>query len=123
METYLDAIKNYEYRVAMLQLRTSSHTLAIEYGRYTRPTTKIEDRNCSFCHILEDERYFLIDCYFNQAERENLFSKLTRIAPNFIHMTDEEKFIFLMCNKDQQIPTWVGKFIYKSFKDRAEYLL
>ena len=29
METYLDAIKNYKYRVAMSQLRTSSHTLAI----------------------------------------------------------------------------------------------
>ena len=122
METYLDAIKNYKYRVAMSQLRTSSHTLAIEYGRYTRPKTKIEDRKCSSCHILEDERHFLIECNINQAERENLFSKLTHIAPNFIHMTDEEKLIFLMCNKDQQILTWVGKFIYKSFKYRAEYL-
>ena len=37
-------------------------------------------------------------------------------------MIDEEKFIFLMYNKDQQILTLVGKFIYKSFKDRAEYL-
>ena len=122
METYLDAIKNYKYRVAMSQLRTSPHTLAIEYGIYTRPKTKIEDRECSSCHILEDERHFLIECNINQAERENLFSKLTHIAPNFIHMTDEEKFIFLMCNKDQQILTWVGKFIYKSFNDRAEYL-
>ena len=31
METYLDAIKNYNYRVSMSQLRTSSHTLAIDY--------------------------------------------------------------------------------------------
>ena len=122
METYLNAIKNYKYRVAMSQLRTSSHTLAIEYGRYTRPKTKIEDRECSSCHILEDERHFLIKCNINQAERENLFSKLTHIAPNFIHMTDEEKFIVLMCNKDQQILTWVGKFIYKSFEYRAECL-
>ena len=112
METYLDAIKNYRYRVDMSQLRTSSHTLAIEYGRYTRHKTKIEDRKCSSCHILEDERHFLIECNINQVERENLFSKLTHIAPNFIHMTDEENFIFLMCNKDQQILTWVGKFIY-----------
>ena len=124
METYLDVIKNYKYRVAMSQLRTSSHILAIEYGRYTRPKRKIEDRKCSSCHILEDERHFLIliECNINQAERENLFSKLTHKAPNFIHMTDEEKFIFLMCNKVQHILTWVGKFIHKSFKDRAEYL-
>ena len=122
MDTYLDAIKNYKYRVAMSQLRTSSHTLAIEYGRYTRPKTKFEDRNCSFCHILDDERHFLIECNINQTERENLFSKLSHIAPNFIHMTEEDKFLFLMCIKDQQILTWVGKFIYKSFKDRDEYL-
>ena len=32
VETYLDAIKNCKYRVPMSQRRTSSHTLAIEYG-------------------------------------------------------------------------------------------
>ena len=99
METYLDAIKDYKYRVAMSQLRTSSHTLAIEYGRYTRPKTKIEDRKCSSCHILEDERHFLIECNINQAGRENLFSKLTHIAPNFIHMPDEENSFSLCATK------------------------
>ena len=37
MERYLKLIKNHKYRTAMTQLRTSSHTLAIEYGRYTHP--------------------------------------------------------------------------------------
>ena len=43
MERYLELIKNHKYRTAMTQLRTSSHTLAIEYGRYTpqRPNLKI----------------------------------------------------------------------------------
>ena len=104
------------------QLRTSSHTLAIEYGRYTRPKTKIEDRNCSICHVLEDERHFVMDCTINQPERENMFSKLARLVPNYTHMNDDEKFLFLMCNKDPQISTWVGKFIHKSFKDWAEHL-
>ena len=118
----LDAIKKHKYRVAMSQLRTSSHTLAIEYGRYTRPKTKIEDRNCSICHVLEDERHFVMGCTINQPERENLFSKLARLVPNYTHMNDDEKFLFLMCNKDPQILTWVGKFIHKSFKDRDEHL-
>ena len=122
IEIDLDAIKNHKYRVAMSQLRTSSHTLAIEYGRYTRPKTKIEDCNCSICHVLEDERHFVMDCTINQPERENLFSKLARLVPNYTHMNDDEKFLFLMCNKDPQILTWVGKFIHKSFKDRAEHL-
>ena len=59
----------------MSQLKTSSHTLAIEYGRYIRPKTKIEDHNRSICHVLEDERHFVMDCTINQPERENLFSK------------------------------------------------
>ena len=59
MERYLELIKNHKYRTAMTQLRTSSHTLAIEYGRYTRPKTKLENRYCLFCpHILEDDKHF-----------------------------------------------------------------
>ena len=30
---YLDTVKNHKYRIALAQLRTSSHTLAIERGR------------------------------------------------------------------------------------------
>ena len=52
MEKYLDFIKNHKHRTAMTQLRTSSHTLAIEYGRYTRPKTKIEDRYCLAYFVL-----------------------------------------------------------------------
>ena len=36
-EPYLHMLKNHKYRVAVAQLRTSSHTLAIERGRYSRP--------------------------------------------------------------------------------------
>ena len=120
METYLDAIKNYKYRVAMSQLRTSSHTLAIEYGRYTRPKTKIEDRKCSSCHILEDEKHFLIECNINQAKRENLFSKLTHIAPNFIHMTDKE--CMLLCIHDHMYVFYVCSFYVCWFYDVSFYL-
>ena len=69
METYSELIKNYKYRGAMAQLRTSSHTLAIEYGRNTHPKTKIEDLNNPFCpHILKDEKCFLDECTVNKTE-------------------------------------------------------
>ena len=116
MEIYLDSIKKHIYRVAMSQLRTSSYTLAIEYGGYTHPKPTIEDHNCSICHVLEDERYFVMDCTINQS-KEKICSP-NCIVPN---MNDDEIFLFLKCNKDQQILTWVGKFIHKSFKDRAEH--
>ena len=120
VETYLEAVKNYRYRVAMLQLRTSSHTMAIEYGRHTRPKTEIQDHSCSSCHVLECERHFLIECNMNQAEGESLFSKLAHKFQNFTHVTDEGNS-FSLC-PTQTNNTWVGKFIYKYFKDRAEYL-
>ena len=124
METYLELIKNHKYRTAMAQLRTSSHALAIEYGRYTRPKTKLEDRCCLFCtHALEDEKHFLVECIVNKTERDILFSKAERLFQNFSSLDGDEKFIFLLNSDDQQVLTWVGKFIYDSFKTRNEKLV
>ena len=124
METHLDLIKNHKYRVAMVQLRTSSHTLAIEHGRYTRPKTKIEDRKCPFCpDIVEDEKHFLIQCIMNMTERDILFSKINCLFQNFNSLDDEDKFTFLLSNKDQQVLTWVGKFIHNSFKIKTDKLV
>ena len=92
METYLELIKNHKYRTAMAQLRTSSHSLAIEYGRYTRPKTKLEDRCCLFCtHALEDEKHFLVECIVNKTERDILFSKVERLFQNFSSLDGDEK--------------------------------
>ena len=116
MERYLELIKNHKYRTAMTQLRTSSHALAIVYGRYTRPKTKLEDRCCLFClHILEDEKHFLVECIVNKTDRDILFSKVEHLFQNFSYLDKEEKCIFLLNSKDQQVLTLVGKFIYNSF--------
>ena len=123
IEPYLYMLKNHKYRVAVAQLRISSHTLAIERGRYARPKVQICDRTCNVCGILEDEAHFLIRCSLYKREREVLFSNVLKIHPGFSDMSDENKFVFLLENTDQQVLTWVGKFIYKSFKTRAEELL
>ena len=108
MERYLKLIKNHKYRTAMTQLRTSSHTLAIEYGRYTRPKTKLEDRYCLFFpHILEDEKHFLVECIVNKTERDILLSKVEHLFQTFSYLDKEEKFIFLLNSKDQQVLTWL----------------
>ena len=107
METYLDAIKNYKYRVAMSQLRTSSHTLAIKYGRYTRPKTKIEDRKCSSCHILEDERHFLIECNINQTERVKLILKTDTHSSKF-HSYDWWRKIHFPYVQQRPTNTYLG---------------
>ena len=48
-EPYLDLIRNRNQRSFLSRLRVSSHNLAIERGRYTRPITPIGQRTCSFC--------------------------------------------------------------------------
>ena len=130
METYLQLIlkKPHKYRTAMAQLRTSSHTLAIEYGRYTHPKTKLEDRYCLFCpHALGDEKHFLVECIVNITEWDILFSKVERLFQNFGSLDGDEKIIFLLNTDDQQVLTRVGKYIYiyiyNSFKTRNEKLV
>ena len=103
-------------------LRTSSHTLATERGRYSRQKVQICDRTCNVCGILEDETHFLIYCSLYKREREVLFSNVLKFNLGFSDMSDENKFVFLLGNT-QQVLTWVGKFIYKSIKIRSEELL
>ena len=43
MEPYLYLVKNPKYRIAISKIRTSSHKLEIERGRYTRPKTPAEN--------------------------------------------------------------------------------
>ena len=70
---YLDTVKNPKYRIAMAQLRTSSHTLAIERGRYTRPKLHINDRTCNICGTVEDEIHFLVHCPLYTRKERHLF--------------------------------------------------
>ena len=57
---YLDLIVIVrKFRVALSKLRTSSHRLEIEMGRWTRP---VETPKCKHCHTLEDEYHFISEC-------------------------------------------------------------
>ena len=66
---------------------------------------------------------FLVECIVNKTERDILFSKVELLFQTFSYLDKEEKFIFLLNSKDQQVLTWVGKFIYDSFKTRNEKLV
>ena len=45
-----------------------------------------------------------------------MYDKISGIYSNFIHLNDEDKFIFLMTNTDRRILNWLGKFVYQSFQ-------
>ena len=118
--SYLDTVKNHKYRIAMVQLRTSSHTLAIERGRYATPMMHII---CNICGTVEDEIHFHIHCPLYKHERGATFSYITRTHPKFQGLSHENNFIILWENTDELILIWTGKLIYKSFRIRAENVL
>ena len=65
-------------RRSFTKLRVSSHRLAIETGRYTRPITPRSQRFCNHCtqHVLGDEKQFLLSCPKFAAQRKALFDDL-----------------------------------------------
>ena len=118
LEPYLKLVKIPKYRNAIAKLRSSSHILEIERGRYTKPNMPIELRVCSHCNVIEDEGHFLINGDIMGNERSHLFRKITEIYMEYLYMYSMSKFIFLMRNTDANILTWIGTFIHDVIKSR-----
>ena len=79
-ESCLNSISNVRHRTTLTKLRTSSHVLEIERGRYTFPKTAVYDRLCKTCYQIEDEGHFLINCKMYDPLRRQLYSKVSRIT-------------------------------------------
>ena len=55
-EPYLDYVRNRNQRSSLTRLRISTHQLATELGRRTRPVTPYNQRFCSYCHSQANNR-------------------------------------------------------------------
>ena len=121
MEHYLDSISDIRYRTTLTRLRTSSHTLEIEWGRYTVPRTPIFDRLCINCNDVKDEIHFLVYCKLYEESRNIFYKKVARRNSDFADFTDHEKYIFLMKTTDPFILAWFGKYVFKLFNIRSEH--
>ena len=122
-EPYLSLIKKTKYVIALSRFRAGSHTLEIERGRYSNPRTPLHLRLCAICQEIEDEKHFLICCKIYEGERTTLFNKIDELYPVFIKFNNHQKFIFLMTNTNEQLVTWVAKFIHDAMHQRAVYHL
>ena len=76
MEPYPRLISNLRYRNALTRLRTSSHTLEIERGRYTTPKTPVCDRLCRTCNVTEDEIHFILNCVEYGNMRDDFYARV-----------------------------------------------
>ena len=62
---------------ANFYLRTSTHSLEIEVGRWARPNRiLIDERKCRTCSKLENEFHFLLECSLYNDLNELVYQKI-----------------------------------------------
>ena len=118
-EPYLYLVNDKRFRRAISRLKCSSHILNVEKGRYTRPRTPRDERLCNMCNCVDDELHFITACAVNVNERRTLYDKLIDKFPEFEHLCDLKKIVFLFTFDDAQMLSWLGKFLYKSFRSKS----
>ena len=72
--TYINEIRNFNYRRSITRFRISAHRLKIETGRYIKLDRS--ERLCTKCSTgaIEDEQHFLMECSKFNAFRNSFFS-------------------------------------------------
>ena len=104
---YLDFVKIKKFRVAMKKLRTSSHRLEIEVGRWARP-----NRIPITCNKLEDEFHFLLECSLYNDLRKQYIKRYYWKRPNILKLKE------LMSTTNKRILSNLSLYIFKAFKIR-----
>ena len=119
-EIYLRIIQNREVRKCYTEFRISAHQLAIERGRYKN--VKSTERICKNCHTneVESEMHFLLQCQKYQEERNKLYLYLKSTYKNFNILTDENKFIWLLTNENEDVIQKLSNFIFTCLEIRKQ---
>ena len=97
MESYL-SISNFEYR----KLRISEHNLLIEKGRQLNIPK--EQRLCSHCKCIDDEKHFLLHCTINSELRSSFLNILNKEI--FNNLSESEKLSYIL---NPSTPSQVNK--------------
>lgn len=121
-ETYLDVVTDRSTRKHLAQLRTSSHKLHVETGRYNR--LNISDRTCLVCvsNDVEDEVHFLTQCQAFTPHRDELFKEARLKCLHFDTLSDENKLVWLMSAEDKVIIHALAKYTHTCLTLRPEIL-
>ena len=107
-----------EVKSNITKLRTSTHKLHIETGRYTRPKTPRNERTCNFCSQIETESHFLLFCVKYKSQRLKL-AKAFNINDEEICLEDHENLLRIILNpKNKSQATELYKYIRTSLDMR-----
>ena len=95
----------------MTKLRTSSHRLEIEVGRWARQNRiRIEERKCITCNKLEDEFRFLLECSLYNDLRNQYIKKYYWKRPNILKLKE------FMSTTNKRILSNLSLYIFTAFK-------
>jgi hypothetical protein len=90
VESYL-SISNFEYRKLITKLRISEHNLLIEKGRHLNMPR--EQRFCSHCKCVDDEKHFLLHCTINSELRSSFLNILNNENQIFNNLSEKLSYI------------------------------
>ena len=122
-ESYLN-INNFEHRRAITKIRTSSHKLEIETGRWAGVSR--DQRICKNCALdkVEDESHFLFECRMHVVERHELYNIIKHKTNIDIARipTYEDKIREIFYSEDLAVLNALGKFIKNALKKRESII-
>lgn len=104
---YLEKVKIYKHALALCKFRTFNHKLAIETGRWHKPTPiPLSERTCPHCNVLGDEYHFILECKYLLELRTNYLPKFYYSRPNML------KFIEIMSTNNNKLLNKLAAYIY-----------
>lgn len=119
MENYIMCMNKMKRR-QFTKLRISSHHLAIETGRYTRPITPRNERFCKSCTLqaLGDEFHFMLICPKFDVQRNAMFQSLSEFT-SLVNQADHNTFSILMnyCHGDSEVAKIICEFVHVCFSN------
>ena len=96
-EPYCRASLSVGVRRVLAGLRAGCLPLQIELGRYTTPKTPLNLRICKLCNDgIEDQEHFLFRCRALTAPRNDFFSRIQTLNPDFLSYTLPDKCQYLL---------------------------
>ena len=118
IESYLTFVKNPSHRKAFCQLRTSSHSLMCEVGRFTK--LPYDQRTCLFCPSkqVESELHFMFECQlYNDLRAGSIIENA--ILTNQ-HLSPLRCFFSFLSTHDISVLRQLAKYLYNSFEKRKK---
>ena len=119
-EYYLTRVTKRSHLVALAKFRTSCHSLAIETGRYHKPSIPPEQRLCTSCNnvSVDDEYHFITECQELQHFRKCLYETAGKYNTQFHNLPNRDKMCYLLETSNTPTIRKVAWFVFMSFNHR-----